>query len=752
MKHPNFVIGIGASEHGLDALESFLQGVPQHTGAAYVAIHENAADFGGVTDKVLGSDIGIPVHRAEDGVALEPDHVYIAAPNQRTLFNQGRLTLKAPSPQQPVDVFFSSLASTLGERAAGVILSGRRADGSEGVRRIHEAGGYVAAQDPSSARFNAMPEAAISTGAVDHTAPAHLIARAALAHMDRRGLRRGENDPDRSVFVDQIFHLIRRRFDIDFRKYQSSTIVPRLERRIRVVGSHGLKPYVDLVSADPIELEHLYYDLLTGVTEFFSDPGAFSFLAEQVVPGLFDRLRGGDQPLRVWCPGCGTGADTYSLAILLAEHQERTDRTRPIRIFATDVYDTALERASAGVFDPSIAQRVSPERLERYFDNLGATYRVTEQLRRQIVFAPHNVVTDPPLEDLHLIVCRNLLNYFDRTAQEEVLSSFGKGLREQGALLLGQCEAISSGTRAFKALSPKWKVYEKSAAPAEANPEELRAENRELRRTNAALQAAVARHQEEIQTLRQLASALEAQQHDLQDFAYVATHDLQAPARAVVGFADLVGRELNGHGTPKQKEWLGNIRRAGFEMQNLIDGLHTLSRVYSGGAPATELSCDTILDAALESRAERIDDRAVIVSRSPLPSIKVDGQQFQQLLSHLIDNAITFNESDVPRVYVDATQTDSEWVFSIRDNGIGIPEQFHDEVFTVFRRLNPKSEFDGNGLGLAMCKRIVQRHGGRIWLDSSPAAGTTVYFSIPANRTREDVASPADDDVSGSEM
>ncbi|MEO1175317.1 MAG: ATP-binding protein, partial [Myxococcota bacterium] len=252
--------------------------------------------------------------------------------------------------------------------------------------------------------------------------------------------------------------------------------------------------------------------------------------------------------------------------------------------------------------------------------------------------------------------------------------------------------------------------------------------------------------------LRQLASALEAQQHDLQDFAYVATHDLQAPARAVVGFADLVGRELNGHGTPKQKEWLGNIRRAGFEMQNLIDGLHTLSRVYSGGAPATELSCDTILDAALESRAERIDDRAVIVSRSPLPSIKVDGQQFQQLLSHLIDNAITFNESDVPRVYVDATQTDSEWVFSIRDNGIGIPEQFHDEVFTVFRRLNPKSEFDGNGLGLAMCKRIVQRHGGRIWLDSSPAAGTTVYFSIPANRTREDVASPADDDVSGSEM
>jgi two-component system CheB/CheR fusion protein len=473
------VVGIGASAGGLDALERFFHHLPIDTGMAFVVVQHLSPAFKSLMDQLLGRHTALPIHPVEDGMRVEPNHIYLIPPNKQMIISDGRLLLSEREPNQelslPIDVFFRSLARDCGERAVGIVLSGGGTDGSRGILDIHEAGGLVIVQDGASAQFDGMPRTARDAGVAQWVlSPAEmgevLVRYANRPRKESPGVVVGEPKG-----IEAVYHMLQGEYGIDFTHYKPSTVTRRIERRLALARSQNIQEYVRHLREDKLELDVLYRDLLIGVTRFFRDEKAFEVLENSVLPELLERVPK-DRQVRIWVAGCATGEEVYSLAIVLSDLIGQQgisgpNATRNVKIFATDVHRGSLERATRGIYEEDAVANVSHDRLERYFRRVGNTLQVVPDLRQMVVFAPHNVIRDAPFTRVDLIACRNLLIYLQPSAQQKALSLFHFALNRGGVLFLGPSEHVGALGSDFETIDRHWKIYRKAS---EARPSQQR--------------------------------------------------------------------------------------------------------------------------------------------------------------------------------------------------------------------------------------------------------------------------------------
>ncbi|WP_437301217.1 chemotaxis protein CheB [Sorangium sp. So ce426] len=458
-----YVVGIGASAGGLEALEHFFANIPKESGMAFVVVQHLSPDFKSLMDEILGRRTELPIHLVENGMLVQPDHVYLIPPKKEMIIAGDRLLLSERDRDQelalPIDVFFRSLAQDCGPRAIAVVLSGGGSDGSRGIRAVHEAGGLVVVQDVDSAQFDGMPKTARDAGVADCVLPPQDMPRVLLDHVRSRG-RRPERD---AASVDQgmsaVYRMLEEQFGIDFTHYKPSTVTRRIERRIQLAHTDDIEQYVKRLKSKSSELDVLYRDLLIGVTRFFRNEEAFGILERSVLPEL---LRAGprDAPFRVWVAGCATGEEVYSLAILLHELTSAGGH-RPFKVFATDVHHGSLEVATRGLYEEEAVVNVSPERLERHFIRRGRSYQIVPDLRQAVVFAHHNVIKDAPFTRVDFISCRNVLIYLQPAVQQKVLSLFHFALNRGGVVFLGPSETPGHLAHDFEIVDKQWRIYRK---------------------------------------------------------------------------------------------------------------------------------------------------------------------------------------------------------------------------------------------------------------------------------------------------
>jgi two-component system CheB/CheR fusion protein len=470
-ERPKFpIVGIGASAGGLAAFEAFFSGIPggSDPGMAFVLVQHLAPDHKSLLSDLVRRYTKMQVFEVKDGMRVEPNCAYIIPPNRDMAFLDGTLQLLEPSAPRgmrlPIDFFFRSLAQDQHERAIGIVLSGTGSDGTLGVRAIKGEGGMMMAQNPESTEYDGMPRSAIATGLVDYVLPpaempAQLIAYVgqAFGKLPRPAAAPGSNveSPMKKIFV-----LLRVQTGHDFSQYKQNTIVRRVERRMAVHQVERQEEYVRLLQQEPAEVESLFRDLLIGVTSFFRDPGAFAALKEQAIPKLFAGKPPG-APIRVWVPGCSTGEEAYSIAILLQEHLHAVKQTAKIQVFATDIDHQAVEQARSGLYPASIAADVSPERLAQFFTQEpgGSAYRMHKSIRDMLVFSEQDVIKDPPFSRVDLISCRNLLIYMGVELQKKLVSLFHYALNSGGFLFLGTSESVGEYAELFATADRQAKLF-----------------------------------------------------------------------------------------------------------------------------------------------------------------------------------------------------------------------------------------------------------------------------------------------------
>ncbi|MFO0750188.1 MAG: CheR family methyltransferase [Myxococcota bacterium] len=455
---PGLVVGVGASAGGLAALEALFAALPPErpSGLSFVVVQHLAPDHKSILAELVQRRTAWPVVEVGAESVVEPDHIYIVPPNRDLTLVDRRLILATPTAPRgqhlPIDSFFVSL-SALGPRAVAIILSGSGRDGSAGAVAVKEAGGTVIVH-PASAAFDEMPRQALATGVADRVlAPGEMpIALAAMAARSD-----GDAVPEPAALgalerasVGQILAVLRSRTGHDFAEYKQNTILRRIERRMAQLRIATGGEYLGRLVDDPSEADHLFRDLLIGVTSFFRDPDAFEALRARAITQLFtDRPAGA--LVRVWVPGCSTGEEAYALAILLHELSIQLGGTVGVQLFATDVDRRAIDRARAGVYPASVAADLGAERLERWFvlEPDGASYRVGRAIRDLCVFSEHDVTRDPPFSKLDVVSCRNLFIYFDARLQKRLLALFHYALEPGGLLLLGTSETVGDAGELF---------------------------------------------------------------------------------------------------------------------------------------------------------------------------------------------------------------------------------------------------------------------------------------------------------------
>ncbi len=471
------IVGIGASAGGLEALERFFRHVPGDPGVAFIVVTHLAADQVSLLPELLQRCMPMPLRKAADGMKVEPNCVYVNTPGHDLGILNGTLRLfDAAVPHGvplPIDFFLRALADDQHERAIGVILSGTGSDGAVGLKAIKGQYGLTIAQTPSTAQFTGMPESAIATGAVDCVLPAEEMPTRIVEFAKGSflvGPAAGEETTTSGdAALHQMFVLIRGRTGHDFSSYKRSTIRRRIERRMGVHQIESRASYIRFLRENPHEIDVLFRDLLIGVTSFFRDPEAFEVLRRTALPALL-KLIPENQAVRVWVPGCATGEEAYSLAIVLRECMDDMKVHFNVQVFGTDLDGPAIECARNGWYPHGIAADVGPERLRRYFTEENGHYRVNKEIRKTLVFSPHNLTKDPPFTKLNLIACRNVLIYLENDLQKRLLSVFRYALKPQGVLFLGSSETISGFTDDFETIDHKWKVYvRKDAGPSSAS-------------------------------------------------------------------------------------------------------------------------------------------------------------------------------------------------------------------------------------------------------------------------------------------
>ncbi|HXR88358.1 MAG TPA: CheR family methyltransferase, partial [Stellaceae bacterium] len=410
----------------------------------------------------------MPVVQASDGTRVAPDKVFVIPPNAVMTIADGQLRIRkrrSAAERLPLDTFFSSLADDQGPRAVAVVLSGSGSDGTLGVRAVKEAGGLTLAQGSNGthAQFKEMPESAAATGLVDLVLPVEDMGPRLVAYA-RSGDHLKETPETKSgrdaAELRLIFTLVRARVGHDFSRYKERTFLRRVQRRMQVLQLTQLGDYVKRLQQDGNEATLLFRDLLIGVTNFFRDREAFAAL-EKYVPRLFEG-KGADDTVRVWVPGCATGEEAYSLAILLREYADKLTSGAPkIQIFASDIDENALAIARNARYPAILLRDIPPARVTRFFVREGATYYVVKELRDLCVFSAHSLIRDPPFSRLDLISCRNLLIYLNTDLQAQIIPLFHYALRANGILFLGTSENVSRHADLFASLDKKWRIFER---------------------------------------------------------------------------------------------------------------------------------------------------------------------------------------------------------------------------------------------------------------------------------------------------
>ncbi len=465
MTPPSHYVGIGASAGGLEAIEAFFDTMSPDSGLAFVLVQHLSPDYKSLMAELLSKRTAMPVRRAEDGMTVEANSVYLIPPQKNLRIFHGKLLLSQQDHSQglnlPIDIFFRSLAEDQGEKAICIILSGTGSDGTRGVRAIKENGGMVMVQDPESARFDGMPKSAIGTGLADFTLTPQDMPEQLLSYILHPYAVQAEPSP--GILSDEdgltrIFALLRESSKVDFTFYKPNTMIRRIERRMSIHQAHELSEYVQHLERNPGEVTALYRELLIGVTNFFRDPESFEELREKYLPPLLRQTKG--RELRMWVAGCSTGEEAYTLAILCREAMEELGEQRELRIFATDVDRDAIEQASSGLYTESIGADLPARLFNKYFYRQGDLLHIARHIREMVVFAQHNVIKDPPFTNIDLVSCRNLLIYLQPVLQKKVLEMFNFSLNPEGILFLGSSETVGDMADYFKPVHQKWRIYQ----------------------------------------------------------------------------------------------------------------------------------------------------------------------------------------------------------------------------------------------------------------------------------------------------
>lgn len=462
------VVGIGASAGGLEALEAFFSNLSPHTGFAFIVVTHQQPGHISLLPDLLNNFTDMPVLTAEDGMSLKRDHVFVCPPGKNLALLNCRLHLmdsqKHNSAHLPIDYFLRSLAEDIQEMGVGVILSGTGTDGTLGLKAIKGVSGMTMVQEPKTAKFDGMPSSAIAMGDVDFVLPAEKMGMQLIQYSKGPYFKSIHTDQPEALVasepIQKIFILLRNRTGHDLSAYKPTTIKRRIARRMNIHQIKNPNNYVQFLQENPIELDKLFKELLINVTNFFRDADAFEALSASALPKLFEGKPDNDE-LRIWIPGCSSGEEPYSIAILLKEYMDKIGKAHRFQIFATDLDESAINRAREGIYPGGIAADVSPRRLERFFKLEDSQYRISKEIRETVIFATQNLIQDPPFTRVDLISCRNLLIYLNAELQKEIFPQFHYALNPGGILFLGTSESIGNFDDLFSTIDKKWKIYQR---------------------------------------------------------------------------------------------------------------------------------------------------------------------------------------------------------------------------------------------------------------------------------------------------
>jgi two-component system, chemotaxis family, CheB/CheR fusion protein len=468
------IVGIGASAGGLEALEQFFANMPDKSGMAFIVIQHLDPNHVGIMPELLQRTTPMTVTQVTDNLRVEPNHVYVIPPNKSMSILNGSLHLSEPVESRglrlPIDTFFRSLADDQQEKSIGIILSGMGSDGSLGVKAIKEKNGIVMVQDPQTSKFDGMPGSALSAVSVDIMAPATALPSKLIALL-RYSPAIEDNligDDKNKNNLEKITILLRTQTGHDFSLYKKTTLYRRIERRMNIHKLNKISGYVRFLQENPNELNILFKEFLIGVTNFFRDSKVWEKLKDQVLPELFNKLPDG-HVLRVWITGCSTGEEAYSFAIVYLEAYEKVKQSKnfTLQVFATDIDSDAIDLARKGVYNSNIVNDVSPQRLKQFFTQNETTYSINSSIREMVVFAPHDVIKDPPFTKMDILLCRNLLIYMESDLQKKLMNLFFYSLRPGGVLLVGTSETVNLQDMLFTAVDTKLKIYKRTMSHVE---------------------------------------------------------------------------------------------------------------------------------------------------------------------------------------------------------------------------------------------------------------------------------------------
>lgn len=463
------IVGIGASAGGLEALEDFFSNVLTPCNTAFVVIQHLDPTCKSIMPELLQRVTKMAVTPAHDRMKVKPNCVYVIPPNKDLSIHHGSLFLLEPENRRglrlPIDFFFRSLANDQHERAVGVILSGMGLDGTMGLRAIKENAGLALVQSPESAKFDAMPRSAIKSGLADIVAPAKELPARIMAFLKHRP-RGVPNDVDSKLnskttsSLEKIVTLLRERTGNDFSLYKENTLYRRIERRMGLHQLNTMELYARYLRENVQEQDLLFKELLIGVTHFFRDPEVWSQLRSVALPALLAHYPEGKE-LRAWVTACSTGEEAYSLAITVMDalNDVKPNGRFKLQIFATDLDEDAIHIARQGYYPENIEAAIPLAQLNRYFVKDDNGYRVNKQIRDMVIFAPQNIIMDPPFTRLDIVTCRNLLIYFGAKLQKKLIPLFHYALNSHGILLLGNAETIGDATSLFSALNENTRIY-----------------------------------------------------------------------------------------------------------------------------------------------------------------------------------------------------------------------------------------------------------------------------------------------------
>jgi two-component system CheB/CheR fusion protein len=456
------IIGLGASAGGLEAFEQFFRKVPSNSGMAFVLVPHLDPGHASILTAILQRSSTLSVVEAKDQMTVAPNHVYVIPPNREMAIFHGSLQLSVPEQprghRMPIDHFLCSLAEDQGKLAIGIILSGTGTDGTQGLRAILEAGGISLVQEPETAKYSGMPASAIQAGYATYVLPVDKMPSALLADISAPD-NQSEVPVETASGFKRILMLLRTGTGHDFSRYKKSTISRRIERRMSQHDIEDTQLYARYLKEHPAEVQLLFKEILINVTNFFRDPEAFDTLKTDILPKLLAG-KSSDYVFRMWAPGCATGEEVYSIAILLRELMDEIRQEFKIQIYGTDLDEDAIVAARAGVFSSNIAHDVVPDRLARFFLKQDNGYQIKKSIREMVVFATQNVIKDPPFTRLDLISCRNLMIYLEPELQHALIPAFHYALKPNGLLFLSASESIGNHADLFAPVSRKWKIYQ----------------------------------------------------------------------------------------------------------------------------------------------------------------------------------------------------------------------------------------------------------------------------------------------------